>query len=109
MSPNSRQVSAPLWQDDILHEDLTVRENLAYSAWLRSNVNMVSEAKGEVVDDVVDLLQLRHVQVSVTCPPPPGKMCLFGTTFQGCQQCGQFGCGLQGFWGEGSGGGGATW
>jgi len=51
-------------QDDILHEDLTVRENLAYSAWLRSNVAMVSEAKGEVVEEVVDLLQLRHVQVT---------------------------------------------
>jgi ABC-type multidrug transport system ATPase subunit len=56
-------------QDDILHEDLTVRENLAYSAWLRSNVAMVSEAKGEVVDDVVDLLRLRHVQVT----PSPGN------------------------------------
>ena len=51
-------------QDDILHEDLTVRENLAYSAWLRSNIHMISEAKGEVVDDVLDLLRLRHVQVS---------------------------------------------
>ena len=52
-------------QDDILHEDLTVRENLAYSAWLRSNINMISEAKGEVVDDVLDLLRLRHVQVII--------------------------------------------
>ena len=46
-----------------MHEDLTVRENLAYSAWLRSNIDMISEAKGEVVDDVLDLLRLRHVQV----------------------------------------------
>ena len=51
-------------QDDIVHEDLTVRENLAYSAWLRSTVHMNREAKGEVVDDVIDLLRLRHVQVS---------------------------------------------
>lgn len=54
-------------QDDILHDDLTVRENLAYSAWLRSNIYMISEAKGEVVDDVLDLLRLRHVQVIVSC------------------------------------------
>lgn len=54
----------------MLHNDLTVRENLAYSTWLRSNINMVSEAKGEVVDDVIDLLRLRHVQVP---PKPPQK------------------------------------
>ena len=61
-------------QDDILHEDLTVREILGYSAWLRSTVHMVSEAKGEVVDDVIDLLRLRHVQVHLhpaECLAPP--------------------------------------
>ena len=63
-------------QDDILHEDLTVREILGYSAWLRSTVHMVSEAKGEVVDDVIDLLRLRHVQVHLH----PSTVILAGAT-----------------------------
>ena len=48
-----------------MHEDLTVRENLAYSAKLRC---AASEARGvlsDVVDDVIELLRLRHVQHSV--------------------------------------------
>ncbi len=45
-----------------MHEDLTVRENLEYSAWLRSTVTMARDAKAETVDDVIDLLRLRHVQ-----------------------------------------------
>ena len=53
------------WQDDVVHEDLTVRENLAYSAWLRSMVHMPTRAKGEVVDEVIQLLNLRHVQHSL--------------------------------------------
>ena len=48
-----------------MHEDLTVRENLAYSAWLRSWLHMAPRAKGEVVDEVIQLLNLRHVQHSL--------------------------------------------
>ncbi|KAK9803611.1 hypothetical protein WJX72_004863 [[Myrmecia] bisecta] len=52
-------------QDDIVHEDLTVRENLAYSAWLRSPAYMRRKEKGDIVEDVLDVLSLRHVQHSV--------------------------------------------
>eukprot|EP00884_Botryococcus_braunii_P009426 jgi/Botrbrau1/18485/Bobra.0072s0065.1 len=60
-----RRVMGYVPQDDIVHEDLTVRENLAYSAWLRSEKGMKTAAKGQVVDDVIDLLRLRHVQHSL--------------------------------------------
>ena len=52
-------------QDDIVHEDLTVRENLEYSAWLRNPTYMRTRAKGDLVDDVIDVLSLRSVQHSV--------------------------------------------
>ena len=55
-----------MWlQDDIVHEDLTVRENLEYSAWLRSPKYVRTRAKGDLVDDVIDVLNLRSVQHSV--------------------------------------------
>ena len=70
-------------QDDIVHEDLTVRENLAYSAKLRCAVSEAAVQLSEVVDDVVELLRLRHVQHSVVgsvekrgvrhATPPPGS------------------------------------
>lgn len=52
-------------QDDIVHEDLTVRENLEYSAWLRNPKYMRTRAKGDLVDDVINVLNLRSVQHSV--------------------------------------------
>ena len=52
-------------QDDIVHEDLTVRENLEYSAWLRNPKYMQTRAKGDLVDNVIDVLSLRSVQHSV--------------------------------------------
>lgn len=55
----------PPVQDDIVHEDLTVRENLEYSAWLRNPKYMRTRAKGDLVDDVIDVLNLRSVQHSV--------------------------------------------
>ena len=52
-------------QDDIVHEDLTVRENLAYSAKLRCIATEDRAYLSDVVDDVIELLGLRHVQHSV--------------------------------------------
>ncbi|KAL4458314.1 hypothetical protein ABPG75_013179 [Micractinium tetrahymenae] len=52
-------------QEDIVHEDLTVRENLAYSARLRLSAAKPAEEKAALVEDCVDLLQLRHVQHQV--------------------------------------------
>ena len=48
-----------------MHEDLTVRENLEYSAWLRSDKYFRSRAKGDLVDDVIHVLSLRTVQHQV--------------------------------------------
>ncbi len=67
-------------QEDVVHEDLTVRENLAYSAWLRSARHVPHKSKHDVVDDIIDVLALNHIQHSVVgsaekrgirCPPPP--------------------------------------
>lgn len=52
-------------QDDIVHEDLTVRENLAYSARLRGTVQTHARVQTEIVDGVLDLLHLQHVQHSL--------------------------------------------
>ncbi|KAL0020410.1 hypothetical protein WJX77_000240 [Trebouxia sp. C0004] len=60
-----RRIMGFVPQDDIVHEDLTVRENLEYSAWLRNPKYMRTRAKGDLVDDVIDVLNLRSVQHSV--------------------------------------------
>ena len=52
-------------QEDVVHEDLTVRENLAYSAWLRSARHVPHRAKHDVVDDIINVLALDHIQHSV--------------------------------------------
>ncbi|KAL4536815.1 hypothetical protein Ndes2526A_g06320 [Nannochloris sp. 'desiccata'] len=52
-------------QEDIVHEDLTVRENLVYSARLRLSAAKPLREQLAIVDDVVNVLQLRHVQHSV--------------------------------------------
>jgi ABC-type uncharacterized transport system YnjBCD ATPase subunit len=52
-------------QEDIVHEDLTVRENLVFSARLRLSATKPLKEQMAVVDDVIDILQLRHVQHSV--------------------------------------------
>jgi len=67
-----------------VHEDLTVRENLEYSAWLRNPKYMRTRAKGDLVDDVIDVLNLRSVQHSVVGTAEKRgiryapKMCAFG-------------------------------
>lgn len=55
----------PFPRQDIVHEDLTVRENLAYSARLRLSAAKPAAEKAALVEDCVDLLQLRHVQHQV--------------------------------------------
>ena len=52
-------------QEDIVHEDLTVRENLVYSARLRLSAAKPLKEQFAIVDDVINVLQLRHVQHSV--------------------------------------------
>ena len=52
-------------QEDIVHEDLTVRENLVYSARLRLSAAKPLREQLAIVDDVINVLQLRHVQHSI--------------------------------------------
>lgn len=56
-------------QEDIVHEDLTVRENLVYSARLRLSAGKTVKEQMEVVDDVINCLQLRHIQHNVVGSP----------------------------------------
>ncbi|PRW59962.1 white-brown complex 30 [Chlorella sorokiniana] len=50
---------------DVVHEDLTVRENLVYSARLRLSAGKPLREQLALVEDCIDLLQLRHVQHQV--------------------------------------------
>ena len=52
-------------QDDIVHEDLTVRENLVYSARLRLSKGKSVAAQMAIVEDVIDVLQVGH---ATDCP-----------------------------------------
>lgn len=63
--PDLQSVVGYVPQEDIVHEDLTVRENLVYSARLRLSSSKPRREQLDVVDDVLDLLQLRHVQHQV--------------------------------------------
>jgi ABC-type multidrug transport system ATPase subunit len=52
-------------QDDIVIENLTVRQNLLYSALLRLPKSMNFEQKRKIVDHTLKLLQLDHIQDSI--------------------------------------------
>ncbi len=52
-------------QEDIVHEDLTVRENLVFNARLRLSKGKTVKEQMLIVDDVINVLQLRHVQHQV--------------------------------------------
>ena len=52
-------------QEDVVHEDLTVRENLVYSARLRLSKSKSLKDQMLIVEDVINVLQLRHVQHQV--------------------------------------------
>lgn len=49
-------------QDDILHEDLTVYQNLYFSAMLRLPRDMPHETKLNLVEDVLSILNLHGVR-----------------------------------------------
>jgi ABC-type multidrug transport system ATPase subunit len=52
-------------QDDIVLENLTVRQNLLYSALLRLPEQYSFKTKSKIVDHVLSLLQLDHIADSV--------------------------------------------
>lgn len=60
-----RTITGFVPQEDIVHEDLTVRENLVYSARLRLSAGKPLKEQMALVDDVINILQLRHVQHNV--------------------------------------------
>eukprot|EP00928_Gymnodinium_smaydae_P037255 TRINITY_DN25895_c0_g1_i1.p1 TRINITY_DN25895_c0_g1~~TRINITY_DN25895_c0_g1_i1.p1 ORF type:complete len:816 (+),score=109.44 TRINITY_DN25895_c0_g1_i1:83-2449(+) len=49
-------------QDDIVHEDLTVREQIQFSAELRNPVGTCKRRIGRIVDDALHVMQIDHVQ-----------------------------------------------
>ena len=51
-------------QDDILHPDLTVYENLYYSALLRLPASMKLRQKTRIIEDTIDMLGLDHIRNS---------------------------------------------
>lgn len=52
-------------QEDIVHDDLTVRENLVYNAKLRLSASKSNKEQMAIVDDVISVLQLGHTQHQV--------------------------------------------
>lgn len=64
-------------------QDLTVRENLAYSARLRLSRSKPKKEQLELVDDVITMLQLRHATGApillhhrdVACHAPSAQFC----------------------------------
>lgn len=52
-------------QDDIVHEELTVRENLRYSARLRTPPTTSWEQVCEITNDVLNVMQLGHIQNTI--------------------------------------------
>lgn len=59
-------------QDDIVHEELTVREQIYFSAKLRNDPDMTRGQIENIVDDVVAVLQLSHIQGSIVGGPSSG-------------------------------------
>ena len=51
-------------QDDILHPDLTVYENLYYSAMLRLPRSMSKKQKFRIIEDTIEMLGLDHIRDS---------------------------------------------
>ncbi|KAL6748717.1 hypothetical protein V8C86DRAFT_1122712 [Haematococcus lacustris] len=58
-----RHITGFVPQDDIVHEDLSVRENLSYAAHLRLPRDLAdAHRRAAVIEDALDMLQLRHIQ-----------------------------------------------
>mmetsp|Transcript_173883 Transcript_173883/g.552016 ORF Transcript_173883/g.552016 Transcript_173883/m.552016 type:complete len:595 (+) Transcript_173883:126-1910(+) len=52
-------------QDDVVHETLTVREQIAFSATLRNKVGTSPARIGYIVDDILNVMQIDHIQNSI--------------------------------------------
>lgn len=60
-----KRVTGFVPQDDIVHENLTVREQLRYSAELRCPAGTSGKRLQHIVEDVLHVLQIKHIQKSV--------------------------------------------
>jgi ABC-type multidrug transport system ATPase subunit len=60
-----KRVTGFVPQDDIVHENLTVREQLRYSAELRCPAGTSGKRLQHIVEDVLHVLQMKHIQKSV--------------------------------------------
>ena len=49
-------------QDNVVHEILTVNENIAYCGRLRLGPELSAEAKKEIIQDTITILGLNHIQ-----------------------------------------------
>lgn len=56
-------------QDDIMHDDLTVYENLLYSARLRLPPSVSTSQQRAIVEDVLEILDLNRIRDSVVGSP----------------------------------------
>lgn len=52
-------------QDDVVHETLTVREQIEFSAKLRNDASATREDIDSIVEDVLHVLQIEHIQSNV--------------------------------------------
>merc|ERR1719507_2468350 len=52
-------------QDDIVHQDLTVREQIEFSAKLRGKVGISADMAERITEDVLNVMQIDHIQNSI--------------------------------------------
>jgi len=52
-------------QDDIVHSDLTVREQIRFAAMLRNKAGMHPERIERITEDVLNVMQIDHIQNSI--------------------------------------------
>jgi len=60
-----RSVTGFVPQDDIVHQDLTVSEQIEFSARLRNKVGTSRESIDAITQDVLNVMQIDHIQNSI--------------------------------------------
>eukprot|EP00929_Paragymnodinium_shiwhaense_P005194 TRINITY_DN10682_c0_g3_i2.p1 TRINITY_DN10682_c0_g3~~TRINITY_DN10682_c0_g3_i2.p1 ORF type:complete len:783 (+),score=145.19 TRINITY_DN10682_c0_g3_i2:66-2414(+) len=53
-------------QDDVVYQNLTVREQIYFSARLRNEVGLSKKRLRNITDDVLSVMQIDHIQNSIT-------------------------------------------
>jgi len=60
-----RSVTGFVPQDDIVHQDLTVSEQIEFSARLRNKVGTTRKSINAITQDVLNVMQIDHIQNSI--------------------------------------------